>query len=48
MEWTDEGIVTGSRRHGETSAVVTVLTRAHGRHAGLVRGGSGKRARGAI
>ena len=48
MEWTDEGIVTGSRRHGETSAVVTVLTRAHGRHAGLVRGGSGKTARGAI
>ncbi len=48
MEWTDEAIVIGSRRHGETSAVVTAFTREHGRHAGLVRGGSGKRARGAI
>ncbi len=48
MEWTDEGIVTGSRQHGESATVVTVLTRAHGRHAGLVRGGAGKSARGAI
>ena len=48
MEWTDEAIVIGSRRHGETSSVMTVLSRAHGRHAGLVRGGSSKRARGAL
>jgi len=48
MEWTDEAIVIGSRRHGESSSVVTALTREHGRHAGLVRGGSGSRARGAI
>ena len=48
MEWTDEAIVIGSRRHGESSSVVTALTRDHGRHAGLVRGGSGSRARGAI
>jgi DNA repair protein RecO (recombination protein O) len=44
MDWTDQGIVLGRRRHGETSAVVTLLTREHGRHAGLVRGGAGKRA----
>lgn len=44
MDWTDRGIVLGRRRHGETSAVVTLLTREHGRHAGLVRGGGGKRA----
>jgi DNA repair protein RecO (recombination protein O) len=41
MEWTDEGIVLGVRRHGEASAIVELLTRAHGRHLGLVRGASG-------
>ena len=40
MEWTDEGIVLGVRRHGEASAIVELLTRAHGRHLGLVRGAS--------
>jgi DNA repair protein RecO (recombination protein O) len=45
MEWTDEGIVLGVRRHGESSAIVELLTRAHGRHLGLVRGGSSKRMR---
>src|SRR5580765_7478513 len=45
MEWTDEGIVLGVRRHGESSAIVELLTRSHGRHLGLVRGGSGKRIR---
>jgi DNA repair protein RecO (recombination protein O) len=33
------------RRHGESSAIVELLTRSHGRHLGLVRGGSGKRMR---
>src|SRR5258708_28632295 len=45
MEWTDEGIVLGVRRHGETSAIVELLTRGHGRHLGLVRGGAGRRMR---
>ncbi|HET6838197.1 MAG TPA: DNA repair protein RecO [Bradyrhizobium sp.] len=45
MEWTDEGIVLGVRRHGESSAIVELLTRAHGRHLGLVRGGAGSRMR---
>ena len=45
MEWTDEGIVLGVRRHGESSAIVELLTRRHGRHLGLVRGGAGKRMR---
>lgn len=40
MEWTDEGIVLGVRRHGEASAIVELLTRGHGRHLGLVRGAS--------
>ncbi len=46
MDWTDDAIVLSARKHGESSAIVMLLTRAHGRHAGLVRGGSGRRARG--
>lgn len=42
MDWRDEGILLWVRRHGETSAIVEALTREHGRHAGLVRGGAGK------
>jgi DNA repair protein RecO (recombination protein O) len=45
LEWTDVGIVLGARRHGETSAVVELMTREHGRHLGLVRGGSSSRHR---
>ena len=45
MEWADEGIVLGVRRHGESSAIVELLTRSHGRHLGLVRGGASKRMR---
>jgi DNA repair protein RecO (recombination protein O) len=45
MQWTDEGIVLGARRHGESSAIAELLTREHGRHLGLVRGGSGSRLR---
>ena len=43
MHWSDEGFVLGARRHGETSAVLSVFTGEHGRHAGLVRGGAGRR-----
>jgi DNA repair protein RecO (recombination protein O) len=43
MEWTDEGIVVAARRHGEHAAIVALLTREHGRHLGLVRGGAGGR-----
>jgi DNA repair protein RecO (recombination protein O) len=43
MEWTDIGIVLGTRRHGETSAILELMTRDHGRHLGLVRGGAGTR-----
>lgn len=41
MQWTDEGIVLGVRRHGEANAVLDVLTLEHGRHLGMVRGGAG-------
>jgi DNA repair protein RecO (recombination protein O) len=43
MEWTDEAIVLGSRRHGETSAIVELMTLGHGRHLGLMRGGASRR-----
>lgn len=46
VEWSDEGIVLAARPHGEGSAVVVLLTRTHGRHAGLVRGAFSGRARG--
>lgn len=42
MDWRDEGILLWVRRHGESSAIIEVLTVEHGRHAGLVRGGAGK------
>ncbi|HEX5077681.1 MAG TPA: DNA repair protein RecO [Geminicoccaceae bacterium] len=45
MLWRDEGTILAVRRHGESSAVISVFTAAHGRHAGLVRGGLGRRAR---
>jgi DNA repair protein RecO (recombination protein O) len=48
MDWTDQGIVLSARRHGENAAIVSLLTSAHGRHAGLVRGGSGRRLRGIL
>jgi len=48
VEWTDQGIVLSARRLGEGSAIVTLLTEAQGRHAGLVRGAGGKRSRGMI
>ena len=45
MEWQDEGVVLGVRPHGETSAIVEILTRDHGRHLGLVMGGRSRRLR---
>ncbi|TAN50822.1 MAG: DNA repair protein RecO [Rhodospirillales bacterium] len=46
MDWTDDGIVLATRKFGESGLIVSLLTREHGRHAGLVRGGAGKRAAG--
>ncbi len=43
MQWQDEGIVLGVKRHGENNAIAEVMTRAHGRHLGLVRGGRSRR-----
>jgi DNA repair protein RecO (recombination protein O) len=45
MQWDDEAIVLGVKRHGEASAILEVMTREHGRHLGLVRGAAGARLR---
>lgn len=45
MNWTDEAIVLSVRAHGETAAIVEMLTRDHGRHLGLVHGGRSRRLR---
>ncbi|PLW76732.1 DNA repair protein RecO [Cohaesibacter celericrescens] len=43
MEWTDDAIILGTRKHGETSVLLEVMTRGRGRHMGLVRGGRSRR-----
>ena len=43
MEWRGEGILVAVRRHGESSAIIEVFTETHGLHAGVVRGGVGRR-----
>jgi DNA repair protein RecO (recombination protein O) len=45
MEWSDDAIVLSVRAHGESSAILEVLTRDHGRHMGLVRGGASRRSK---
>lgn len=45
MNWTDEGVILSVRPHGETAAVVELLTRQHGRHLALVHGGRSRKQR---
>ncbi len=39
MEWSDEAIIIGVRKHGETSVIAELMTLERGRHLGLVQGG---------
>ncbi len=43
MEWRDQGILLSVRGHGESSAIIEVFTKTHGRHAGVVRGGQSRK-----
>ncbi len=43
IDWRDEGAILTIRPHGESAAIVEVFTAAHGRHSGVVRGGTGRR-----
>ena len=47
MEWDAPAIVLDARAHGESDAIATVMTEAHGVHRGLARGGF-SRARAAL
>lgn len=43
MEWKDDAVILATRRHGETSLIVELMTKNHGRHLGLVRGGRSRK-----
>ena len=43
MDWREEGLLLAARRHGENAAIIEVFTEAHGKHAGIVRGGSSRK-----
>jgi DNA repair protein RecO (recombination protein O) len=43
MDWRETGILLSVRRHGETSAIIEAFTEGHGRHAGVVRGGTSRK-----
>jgi DNA repair protein RecO (recombination protein O) len=45
MEWTDDAFVLSARAHGETGAIVELLTEHHGRHAAHIAGGASRRMR---
>ncbi len=43
MEWREVGVLLSVRKHGETAAIIEVLTQTHGRHLGMVRGGTSRK-----
>lgn len=45
MEFEDDAFVLSARAHGETGAVVELLTERHGKHAAFVAGGASKKMR---
>lgn len=45
MEWSDEAIILNAERYGEADCILDVMTPAHGRHRGYVKGGMGRRQR---
>ncbi|SEP82979.1 DNA repair protein RecO [Thalassovita taeanensis] len=43
MEWRDEGILLGIRRHGESAAILELFTPSRGRHVGVLRGATSRK-----
>ena len=43
IEWSDEGALLSTRPLGESSMIIEVFTPQHGRHAGVVRGGTSRK-----
>lgn len=43
MDWTDQGLILATRKHGENAVIASILTINHGRCLGLIHGGQSKR-----
>jgi DNA repair protein RecO (recombination protein O) len=43
IEWSDEAALLATRPFGETSVIIEVFSAQHGRHAGVVRGGTSRK-----
>lgn len=43
IEWQDEAALLAARPFGETSVIIEVFSEVHGRHAGVVRGGTSRK-----
>ncbi|MDC0739221.1 DNA repair protein RecO [Cognatishimia sp. SS12] len=43
MDWRDQGFVISTRKHGENAVILEAFTPSHGRHAGVVRGGTSRK-----
>ena len=44
-DWQDEGIILSNRPYAELHSITTILTKSHGRHAGLVNAGQSSKLR---
>lgn len=43
IEWRDQGALLSVRKHGENAVIAEVFTAKHGRHAGVIRGGTSRK-----
>lgn len=43
IEWRDQGALLSVRKHGETAVIAEIFTAEHGRHAGVIRGGTSRK-----
>lgn len=43
MKWKEQAIILGTRQYGETSVILELMTRQHGRYMGVVKGGRSRR-----
>ncbi|WP_455477425.1 DNA repair protein RecO [Bartonella sp. B41] len=43
MKWKEPAIILGTRKYGETSVILEIMTRQHGRYMGVVKGGRSRR-----
>ncbi|UTO28893.1 DNA repair protein RecO [Bartonella harrusi] len=43
MKWKEQAIILATRQYGETSVILEIMTRQHGRYMGVVKGGRSRR-----